>query len=85
MVTPLEQRAGMSQNEHFAVKAGMKFCLARTSENFILAFSIPWTISAFFCPRSYPTPPTPAHNLPALLRDRVINRHLEERATDGRP
>jgi hypothetical protein len=38
---PPEQRAGMSQNEHFAVKAGMDFRSARTSENISRAFSIP--------------------------------------------
>jgi hypothetical protein len=66
-VQPLGQRAGMSQNEHLAVIAGMDFRSARTSENFFRAFSITCTISAFFFEQTYPTGPNRADNPRACL------------------
>jgi hypothetical protein len=57
----------MSQNEHWAVKAGMDFRSARTNENFFRAFSITYTISAFFFEQSHPHPPNRADNARASL------------------
>jgi hypothetical protein len=57
----------MSQNEHWAVKAGIDFCPARKSENFFRAFSTPYTISAFFFAQTHPHPPNPADNPRASL------------------
>jgi hypothetical protein len=62
---PLEQQAGMPQNEHWAVEAGMDFRPAGTSENISQAFSNPYTISAFFFATIHPPPSNPPPYSPA--------------------
>jgi hypothetical protein len=57
----------MSQNEHWAVKAGMDFRLAQARETFLQVVSTPYTISAFFFEQSHPHPSNRADNARACL------------------
>jgi hypothetical protein len=47
-VSAIRLQGGMSQSEHFAVNWGIEFPETATAEKYICAFSIAYTISAFF-------------------------------------